>query len=216
MARFAQEGLRREQGPPAAPWRTEVDALLWWHAVAPSATARPRPPLDRWHGAPVALGGLVTYHASPVGSYRELFAAGVLVARWRPYVHVHAMAVDSPASVAGGRRNWALPKELARFEADPADEGRIRVVAERWTVQLTAATRPRGVPTGGRVSCAQVGPQGRVHTFGIWLWGPARRATVEVEVAVGGDDVPPLRQGRHRALAVSGHLVITAATPPVA
>ena len=67
-------------------------------------------------GSRVSLGPLVTGRA--LGPYAEVIAAPVLVRRPLPQANVAFIAVDSQASVVGGRSNWALPKVLARFDGD--------------------------------------------------------------------------------------------------
>ncbi len=57
----------------------------------------------------------VTYSHAPVGPYHEVFALDTPL----PLVGVHSevthMYVDSPESTYWGRRNWAVPKRLARI-----------------------------------------------------------------------------------------------------
>lgn len=58
----------------------------------------------------------VDYHTSPVGPYREIIFVPALVRRgWRWGFHISHIYVDSAASVAGGRGNWWLPKDLLAF-----------------------------------------------------------------------------------------------------
>lgn len=58
----------------------------------------------------------VDYHMSPVGPYREIIFVPALVRRgWRWGFHISQIYVDSAASVAGGRGNWWLPKNLLAF-----------------------------------------------------------------------------------------------------
>ena len=58
----------------------------------------------------------VDYHTSPVGPYREIIFVPALVRHgWRWGFHISHIYVDSAASVAGGRGNWWLPKELLAF-----------------------------------------------------------------------------------------------------
>lgn len=153
---------------PPAPWRSVVDAALWWQPGG-------------------GVGGLAAYRAGPVGPYLELLRA---LPTWRG-AHVVLMAVDSPASVEGGRRNWALPKELARFEADPDRPGRVTVAGDGWAVRVAIRARPRAVPFASVVPCAQEG------AFLVAMWGRARLASVTVDGA------------RRPALLVSGRQVVT-------
>lgn len=106
---------------PPAPWHTHGRA--WAQPFLVDARALALPPGFR----PVTLAGraigvlaLIEYVAPSPLTYAELTwmpclvtarAAGRTV---RGY-YVDTMYVDSPASLAGGRELWALPKVLARF-----------------------------------------------------------------------------------------------------
>jgi hypothetical protein len=107
-----------EGGPPEPPpWSTRVEAVLWWHrarAVAPEVLS---PALRGLPTLPLTVAALVRYLDSPVGSYVEVFASPVLVRRGPvPAISVPFIAVDSIASVAGGRAGWALPKSLVEAQ----------------------------------------------------------------------------------------------------
>jgi len=196
---------------PAAPWRSEVAALLWWHRATPAARDLLPPPLARRGGLPVTIGGLVSYRHGPVGPYREAFGAPVLLRRSPGRTHVAFMAVDSATSVAGGRDNWALPKELARFEGDPGTPGRVTARGDGWALAVTARARGRALPARGRLTCAQVWPDGAVRTFVVTMRGRARLARVEIEHEPGSALATWLRAGRHAAVLVEGVQVVTPA-----
>src|SRR3954453_22526314 len=87
---------------PAAPWSCRVRALIWWQ--------RASAPAFDWLGRPIplAVAGFVEYLDTPVGRYHEVLAGNLLRTGAIPAVHVPFIAVDSLASVAGGRANWAL------------------------------------------------------------------------------------------------------------
>lgn len=87
-----------------------------------------------------AIGGLgnvqlVRYTESPVGSYDELIyipghfevpsdpAIGRSQAS-RSAIRITRIYVSTIASVVNGRRNWNIPKRLARFTFEPADPSR--------------------------------------------------------------------------------------------
>ncbi|KAI9511454.1 hypothetical protein F5148DRAFT_1170605 [Russula earlei] len=90
--------------------------------VHPSALA----PID---GAPQWKGGmmsvvLVRYEESPVGPYDELIFVSVADGFRNPYEkgtsgRITNIYVSSRGSVWNGRRNWNIPKHLARFEFTP-------------------------------------------------------------------------------------------------
>jgi hypothetical protein len=155
---------------PPAPWTSEIDAVIWLDGLA--------------------LGGLIAYRNGPVGPYRELFSAP-LTPRG---AEVTFMAVDSERSMAGGRENWGLPKELARFEADGA---RTTVSGDGWTVGVTVRARPRAVPAAGAFVCAQVWPDGVTRRFPVTVRGRARLGSVELA-----------GRGRLPAVLVSGRQVV--------
>jgi hypothetical protein len=153
---------------------------------------------ERW--LPIALAGLVDYRGGPVGPYRELFAAPMMVRGGGLGGHVPFMAVDSQASVDGGRSNWALPKQLAVFDTHRG--GRISVRGDGWTVALSGATRRRRIPVRAVATCAQLWPDERLRGFAVHFRGHARAATVEVSAS----DVPWIAPRRHLAVALSGTL----------
>ena len=193
---------------PPPPWRSEVEAVLWWHRAAPGAAAALPAALAGRAGPPLTLAGLVHYRAGPVGPYRELFGSPVLL-RGRPgLAHVAFMAVDSPPSVAGGRGNWALPKVLATFEDDPARPGTLTAEGEGWAVTVSASVRPRAVPAWVAATSAQVWPDGTVRAFAVRMGGHARLATVEVRHDVPSALAGWLLPGRHPAVVVSGRQVV--------
>lgn len=75
------------------------------------------------------LGALycASYEAPSTLCYHELAIAPALVhAKRRAGFWISHIYVDERASVAGGRRIWGLPKEMARFDWQPA-RGRLSV-----------------------------------------------------------------------------------------
>jgi hypothetical protein len=196
---------------PPAPWRSDVDALLWWHRAAPAARDRLPAALAPRAGLPVTLGGLISYRAGPVGPYGEVFGTPVMLRGGPVLTHVPFMAVDSAASVAGGRGNWALPKELAHFDGDPGTPGRVVARGEGWALEVVARARRRALPAWGRFACAQVWPDGAVRTFAVTMRGRARAARVEVQHLEGSPLEAWLVAGRHPAVLVSGVQVVTPA-----
>jgi hypothetical protein len=186
--------------------------VLWWHRATPAARERLPPALRARAGLPVTLGGLISYRVGPVGPYREVFGTP-LILRGRPALtHVAFMAVDSAPSVAGGRGNWALPKELARFDGDAGRPGAVTARGDDWALTVTARARPRAVPAYGRFACAQVWPNGAVRDFAVSVRGRARPGSVEV---AHDDPASPLAgwlaAGRHPAVLVTGAQLVTPA-----
>lgn len=186
-----------------APWKSTVEALLWVHPAAPGARAAlPRVLVSR-AGLPLTIGGLIAYLDGPVGPYDEIFGAPVLLRGGAPLLsHVAFMAVNSAASVAGGRGNWALPKVLATFAAEGSDGVTGR--GEDWAVQVTAAVRPRRMPFAAAFACAQVWPDAEVRTFTVRMRGRARLARVAVQHAAPSALGRWLVDGHHLGVAISG------------
>jgi hypothetical protein len=178
---------------PPPPWRCAVDAVLWWERAG-------------------RAGGLVRYRDSPVGPYRELFAAEPVLRGGLPAGRVPFMAVDSEASLAGGRRNWALPKELARFDGEPGEPGRVVATGDGWSVAVTASARGMEVPLPVWLParCAQVWRDGRVGTFTVRFRGRVRPGVVSVEHRLASELTRSLRPRRHPALLASGQLHVGA------
>lgn len=101
---------------PAAPWTMEGQLWLSLFRVGHDVDAR----------RPRGVYGvaLVSYEEPSPLTYSELLVARVVKEPLRA-VSITDIWVDSPASVAGGRELWAIPKELADF----------RVSRERGTVR---------------------------------------------------------------------------------
>jgi hypothetical protein len=194
---------------PPPPWRSEIDALLWWHRSAPAAAAALPAALRGRGTVPVTVGGLIAYRDGPVGPYAEVLGIPVLL---RPpgagLAHVAFMAVDSAASVEGGRANWALPKEPAAFAGGVGAPGTASARGGGWALSVTAAVRRRGVPLWAAAACAQVWPGGEVRAFGARVGGRARLATAEVRHDVPSALAAWLLPGRHPAVLVSGRQVV--------
>lgn len=179
---------------PAPPWRTRVEATLWWHTADPEALAalpaalRPRRAL--------VVGAVVRYLDSPVGPYAEVLGA---VVSGLLRVHVPFLAVDRLASVAGGRAHWALPKALAAFTAG---EGEVTARGEDWSVGAAPAPFGPRLPVGGWLRLGQVDGAGRVRRAGVSASGRARAARVMVAVRSTHDEEAGsiaglLRRGPH-------------------
>ncbi len=193
--------------PPPPPWHSTVDAVLWWHRASPASRALVPPALGS-RALPVVLGGLISYREGPVGPYGEVFGVVGAVRGARAAGHVPFMAVDSAASVEGGRENWALPKELASFEGDPGTPGRVAARGAGWALEAVARARPRALPVWAAAACAQVWPGGAVRTFRVTVRGRGRLGSVELAHAPASPLEPWLRPGRHPAVLLSGLQVV--------
>lgn len=135
---------------PPAPWRVTAAALLW--TDRPDARARAAidavVPTEISAGAtPIAtVGALIRYLRSPVGSYREVIGAVVYRRGATVFTHIPFIAVDSAASVVGGRTNWALPKTLASFDGQPAHGVSMAATGGDWHVEATPTSHRLMVP----------------------------------------------------------------------
>jgi acetoacetate decarboxylase len=187
---------------PPAPWSARARALMWLQRA-------PAPAFD-WAGSPLPLSMviLVDYLETPVGPYQEVLT-GQLVRRgpWL-YAQVPFIAVDSLASVHGGRANWGLPKTMATFTGS-ALSGRVAVASAGWSVDVSplSAVRAPRVPLISAFSC--IGPLGRYRTT-----MRARVSPVAVAAEVSGPTLTPwLGSGRRRAFVLEGRMDIAAPAP---
>ncbi|MEU1040690.1 acetoacetate decarboxylase family protein [Streptomyces sp. NPDC005907] len=196
-----------------APWEVRARALCW--AVRPGAGARAAleevvAPQVRVNATPVmVVGALIRYEATPVGPYDEVTAVVVHRRAGALFATVPFMAVSSPAGLAAGRENWALPKTLARFTHEPRQAGEggcgshSAAVGDGWHIEVREGGTgriPMPVYVPGLLPLVQLGPGGTLHVTRVGARGLARRAHVEVHVHA----PPPLRAffpaGRHTAL----------------
>lgn len=191
---------------PSPPWRNTFDGFAWVQRAGAGA-ADLLPAALRGRMAPRwVLGSLVRYTESPVGPYSELMGALLLRSGRQLGAHVPFMAVDSLASVRGGRVHWAMPKTLAAFDGDLAAGGNLRASGDGWRIEVRA--RPVGPLLRARVRmplrCAQVRPDGTVARFTTTFTGPVGLAVVDVAVASGASLPAWLPPGRHLGTRWSG------------
>lgn len=187
---------------PAAPWRSAIDAVLWWHPASPAARRALAPQLAEQVGLPVTIGGLISYREGPVGPYDEIVGSPLCLRPLRG--HVPFIAVDSERSVAGGRGNWALPKVLGRFSGEVGRPGRSTASGDGWALSVTVTARPRRVPFAGTIRCVQVWPDGRPREFAVRVRGRASFGHADVEHLVASSLGEWLLPGRHPAILISG------------
>jgi len=174
---------RLPSSAPAAPWTCRCQAIVW---------------TSRAFGRPV-FGALLAYSDTPVGAYREVQGLRGTLGRQGPRLNVPFIAVDSPASLVAGRRNWALPKTLAEFTGDPADKA-MAAVGNGWRISATARTLGPAVPTRLTGQLDQPWPDA-VRRI-AWLTGRAvaQPALIRVVVESRGPLAGWLRPGRHLGL----------------
>lgn len=112
-------------GYPPAPWR--MHGSMWISAFR-LATG------DARHPRGVYAVALVDYAAPSPLTYRELLVARPLTtAAGTRAVTITDIWVDSPASQAGGRQLWAIPKQLCTFAGDVRRTGPL--TDARWATQ---------------------------------------------------------------------------------
>ncbi|HEU5037857.1 MAG TPA: acetoacetate decarboxylase family protein [Nocardioides sp.] len=135
-----------EPAYPAAPW--QMVGQLWLSLF------RLREPVDDLRPAGVYGAAFVSYEPGSPLTYSEL-----LVARPVPVpgsrgrrVSITDIWVDSPASVAGGRELWAIPKGLCDFELETEHRGPLSTTD--WTASF--GRRPIASATFSDVSKAMV------------------------------------------------------------
>ncbi|KZV95923.1 hypothetical protein EXIGLDRAFT_643756 [Exidia glandulosa HHB12029] len=122
------------------PWHLQGDC--WWMVLKPLTTLPPAAyaPLEEPRGDDATnktntfLGGLgtvwiVRYHSSPAGPYDELiYAPGNFVSpSGESKPRITRIYVSTAVSNYNGRRNWNVPKHLARFSFTPQDGNRTLV-----------------------------------------------------------------------------------------
>jgi hypothetical protein len=171
---------------PAAPWRTAMRAVVW--LAAPSRAAwEVAGPVGR---AATVLGGFVSYDETPVGPYDEVIGGVGLLSGT---LTVPFIAVNSAASVDGGRVNWGLPKTLARFTGAPGTE--MTATGTNWSVRVTVRSLGFAVPFRSRGTLVQPWPGGGTRRARVRMAGKARPALIRVHVT--GELAGWLRGGWH-------------------
>jgi hypothetical protein len=189
------------QAPPA-PWDCTSAGIVWWGRASgvPSSSVAALLPDG---GRPVvAIGGMISYASTPVGTYHEVFG-GIGLRNGRGVdISIPFMAVDSRDSVVGGRQNWSLPKVLAQFRGEPAALA-MTASGDGWTVRVSARPIAPRIPmrTNGRV--LQRWPDGKVRAALLSGRAKSRLAIVTVAVESTGDLASWLRPGRHLGAVMS-------------
>jgi acetoacetate decarboxylase len=90
---------------------------------------------DERHPAGIYGAALVDYRDPSPLTYGELLLARSLTnRRGERAVTITDIWVDSPASRAGGRELWAIPKDLCDFELETSHRG--PVTSTRWSASL--------------------------------------------------------------------------------
>jgi hypothetical protein len=168
---------------PPPPWQLDVEGFVW---------------ADRFW--PLAAGGMLRYRDSPVGPYAEVWATpGIRLGRHGPELTIPFMAVDSLASLAGGRANWGLPKTLATFTSAP-----LGAAGDDWSVRVVVTSVGVRVPLLVAADLVQRGDDGAELRSRARMRGVGRLARVAVD-----SHTHWLRSGRRPAVLIErGSLVV--------
>jgi hypothetical protein len=158
---------------PDEPWhlvgQMHLSAWLVPVSTAPAVDV-PDVRVLRLAGRAVVAAAWVVYEPGSDLEYRELMVTVLVRQGWRVRPSVTAIWVDSPASRAGGRELWGVPKELARFQVDgtsmemAVDDRRVGVTTAlagslgRWPVRFSIAQR-----LAGRLAVTPVAVRARVR-----------------------------------------------------
>lgn len=172
-----------------APWRGGGHGIWWGRRVSADGAAvlkRQLPDAIQRDATPVAvLGFLLNWTDTPVGHYGEIGALVVLRRRWSVFGHVPFIAVDSPASLVGGRANWAVPKTLATFGGDPGRDAIASTHGNGFTIRTERRALGPLLPAAAAkvLRLVQARPDGTLlssRPTTAMLWRPAR-FTVAIE-----------------------------------
>ena len=187
MAEHPTEPRTTEHPPsstayPPAPW--QMVGQLWLSLF------RLREPVDALRPAGIYGAAFVSYEPGSPLTYSELLVARPIPApegRGKR-VSITDIWVDSPASVAGGRELWAIPKGLCDFELDTSHRGPLS--STEWSASF--GRRPIASASFTDVSRAMLRIPFRGST-----WQPGIADT-------NGEDRSAVLQGSSRALPCRG------------
>jgi hypothetical protein len=183
-----------------APWTCTCEAVLWTTRGSDAAVEALPPSLRPQARAVAVVGALIRYHDTPVGSYDEVLGIVVARAGLRPVATVVFMAVDSEASLVGGRTNWAMPKTLARFTGGIGSGSTISAEGAdvtRWSVSARPTAYGPALPLALRAVTRQEFPAQRPGASTLRSRGRLRAARVAVDVSSDGPLPTWLRPGSH-------------------
>ena len=167
---------------PPAPWAVGGRAVIW-ACRANRHVADALPASIRKGSRPLlVVTSMVHYDQTPVGPYDEVVAAAILLEGRRWVAHVPFIAVDSAASLVGGRLNWALPKTMAQFDGRPASGIAMTARGQNWEVRARASAFGPSLPFRSGTRLVQEDADGRLRRFEARMTGRWRPARVRVHV----------------------------------
>jgi hypothetical protein len=183
-----------------APWSVTGESLIWMSRGG-RASARALPSSVRGNARGLGVvGGMVRYSDTPVGTYDEVFGAVGFRHNGKVTGTVAFMAVDSEASLVGGRTNWAMPKTLAEFTGG-VGSGRTMTATGAdsvgWRVSATARVIGPPLPYRSKALVHQQFPDGSLRPSQLTMSSRMRPALITVEVTSDGPLADWLRPGRH-------------------
>ena len=142
-----------------------------------------RPELEEPWIAPLGFVLFVDYASSPVGPYHELlFIPGTFRFAGERLPSITKIYVSTQASIDNGRRNWGIPKELARFTVSYGDDGVDRVqmfVGEERAVELAFAHGRLKLPVASWLLPAPFRTLGQKHHGRTLITRPSARGAVQ-------------------------------------
>ncbi|MBV9197986.1 MAG: hypothetical protein JO168_27970 [Solirubrobacterales bacterium] len=185
---------------PPAPWRLRASGCLW---VAPAPRCAGAALQKGIAGRPLAVGGMfVAYEETPVGPYNEIIGFVALRRRWSVAGHIPFIAVDSAASVVGGRVNWLLPKTVATFSGHAVRERAVRARHDEWEVSAQARALGPLLVARSSLTLVQAGADGREGRARGRVRVRLRPALVRVRTGGVPELTGWLRSGRYPGLVI--------------
>ena len=111
--------IAAEYAAPPPPWTMDGIWVISVHPVRRSLVSDHMPEQLKpfWMPAGRTLGwSLIGQYGGRSTLHYSEAACGLILKLWpRPAIWIHGLVVDLPESVAGGRNNWHLPKEMAQI-----------------------------------------------------------------------------------------------------
>jgi hypothetical protein len=182
-----------------APWDVQCAGLVW-HGRGGRAAREAFAPALRGSRARASIGGFVRYQTTPVGPYDEIFGLLASADGMKSWGTVSFMAVDSEASLVGGRTNWSMPKTLAGFDGEIGHKQTISGWSDgpvRWRVEATPTAIGPRIKVRSKMPNRQEFPDGVVRVSQLAARAVIRPALVRVEVVSDGPLASWLRPGLH-------------------
>lgn len=189
-----------------APWSVTGESLIWMsRGGRGSAQALPSSVRGTARGLGV-VGGMVRYADTPVGTYDEVFGAVGFRHHGKVTGTVSFMAVDSEASLVGGRTNWAMPKTLAEFTGGVGNGQTMTATGAdsvAWSVSATARVIGPPLPYKSKAVVHQQFPDGSLRPSQLVMKSRMLPAVITVKVSSDGPLAEWLRPGRHFGAVIS-------------